>query len=267
MARMNKSKPHYRLDFIAENTFNRVWSVRMTRARAFWALAGAVAAVAALIFVILAYTPLRGLLPGSLRGDLRAQYLEASLRLDSLENVTRTNQNYLQNIVAILKDEHPDQAAPVASEAVRQLSDSLLRASEAEREFVRRYQTRERFNLSVLGPITAEGMTFVAPASPALNKEASPSGRGMILTPVGTAPFSAVYRGSVIVCSPTPDGGNNIIIQHPNGFISSYTGIEDVFVGKGSEVAAGQRIGHSSSPVLFELWLNGTALDPADYVF
>lgn len=264
---MNKTKPHYRLDFIAENTFNRVWSVRMTRARAFWALAGAVAAVAALIFVILAYTPLRGLLPGSLRGDLRDRYLEASLKLDSLEQVTRTNETYLQNLMAILMDEHPEQAAPVASEAVRQLSDSLLEASEAEKEFVRRYQSRERFNLSVLGPITAEGMTFVAPINPSVTFAPVASGRGTLLTPTGTAPFTAIYRGTVIACAPTPDGRNNVLVQHPNGFISGYTGLEDVFVDKGSQVTAGQRVGHSSRPVIFELWLNGTALDPADYVF
>lgn len=265
MGHMNRTKPHYRLDFIAENTFNRLWSVRMTRARAIWAGIGACAAGAALIYVILAFTPLRALLPGALRGDLRADYQQATLRIDSLERVTRTNQAYMDNLIAIIKDEHPDATAPEASEAVERLSDSLLAASEAEREFVRRYQSRERFNLSVLGPITAEGMTFVAPINTGVDVEHS--GRALTFKPKGTAPFAAIYRGTVISSSAAADGSNNVLIQHPNGFISGYSGLGDVFVDKGDAVAAGQRIGHSAAPVLFELWLNGTALDPEDYVF
>jgi len=136
------SRRHYRLDFIAENTFNRVWSLRMSRPRVFLAAGACIAAVAALIFVLLAYTPLRQLMPGALHGDLRSRYIETALRVDSLENKVRINRAYIDNIATIMRGDDTDTLAYSDGMAAIELpsdADSLLAAGEAERDFVRRY--------------------------------------------------------------------------------------------------------------------------------
>ena len=91
-----RNPARYRLDFIKENTFNRVWSVRMTRARVFLVSAAIIAGGAALLWVIIAYTPVRQLLPGALKGDLRAQYIETAVKLDSLEQAAARNRAQLR---------------------------------------------------------------------------------------------------------------------------------------------------------------------------
>ena len=104
-----KNPARYRLDFIKENTFNRVWSLRMTRTRVFLVSAAIIAGGAALLWVIIAYTPVRRLLPGTLKGDLRTDYITAAIKLDSLEQASARNAAYIANIAALLQG---DENAP-----------------------------------------------------------------------------------------------------------------------------------------------------------
>lgn len=244
----------YRIELINENTLSRLWSLRLSGIRILLALAATVAAIASLIFVILTFTPVRGLLPGQLRGDLRQRYIASSLRLDSLQHAAALNDAYTRNILAILGDSVTAQDTPATTDSVRPgiEIDSLAQASDRERRFVQQYESTERYNLSVLAPIAAEGMIFEQPTS-------DPSGAG---------PVSAIYRGTVIACHPQPDGHTTVLIQHPNDFISVYTSLADTYVAKGDKVSAAQRIGHTtkSSPLVFELWHGGTSLDPSLYI-
>lgn len=258
-----KNPARFRLDFIKENTFNRVWSVRMTRTRVLIVSASIVAAGIALLWVALAYTPLRQLLPGALKGDLRAEYLTTAVKLDSLELAAGRNAAYLANIAALLQGEvAQDDTARVQEIAV---DDSLLAASEAERRFVRSYESQERFNLSVLAPIAAEGMVFAAPVGATAKTESLDTKGLMIKGPRNTS-VSAVYRGTIVMMTTGSDGLTSIAVQHPNDFVSVYTGLGEVFVDRGQRVEAGQRLGQIGDHALVELWHKGTSLDPLDYI-
>lgn len=266
-----KNPARFRLDFIKENTYNRIWSVRMTRAKVVMATAATVAAVAALIFVLIVFTPLRQLVPGTLKGDLRARYLDEALRIDSLENVVATNDAYISNILAVLAP--PDSVAPLpavgaAATQAATPTDTLLSASEAERAFVRRYEAEERFNLSVLAPIAAEGMLFTTPVG-GTAYEAESSADGARFSSGRLTAATAVYRGTVVGVYIADDGvGRSVTVQHPNDFVTVYSGLDDIFVRRGDKLVAGQRIGHAKEgrPFFFELWHGGTALDPAEYI-
>ena len=71
MAEDFKNRPHYRLDFVKENTFSILWSVRMTSAKVIIVSTAVIAGFAALIWLIIAFTPMRRLLPESLSGEVR----------------------------------------------------------------------------------------------------------------------------------------------------------------------------------------------------
>ena len=199
------------------------------------------------------FTPLGALLPGHLDGDLRSQYLDAALRIDSLERAAKRHDAYADNIRRIF--EGPDELPapqPTAAQASSVGADSLLEASEAERRFVRQFDARERFNLSVLSPIAAEGMIFESPVEN--------------VTGIGNA--DAIYRGTVVSVARAPEGTFTIAIQHPNDFLSVYSHLDEVYVDKGSKVIAGQRIGRTAAGAKldFELWHSGSALDAGQYV-
>lgn len=240
----------------------------MTRTRVWLVSCTVIAAFVALIWVIMAYTPLRQLLPGTLRGDLRGQYMETALRIDSLEQRMRINDAYLTNIAAIMNDDLPSDSVMQAAADAIALSDSLLAATEAERRFVQNYRNEERFNLSVLAPLAAEGMIFTTPIGASATVSAATDGVGVDIATGRALPVTAVYRGTVIAISHTADTGYTIVVQHPNDFISVYSGLSDTFVARGQKVEAAQGLGQTSARgvVAFELWHNGTTLDPREYI-
>lgn len=258
-----KNPARFRLDFIKENTFNRIWSVRMTRARVLIVSAAVIASGLALLWVALAYTPLRQLLPGALKGDLRAEYLDTAVKLDSLELAAGRNAAYLANIAALLQGEVAEGDTAVAPEIA--VDDSLLAASEAEKQFVRSYESQARFNLSVLAPIAAEGMVFASPVGATAQTESLATNGLRIKGPRNT-PVSSVYRGTVVLMSTGSDGMTTIAVQHPNDFVSVYSGLGEVYVDRGQRLESGQRLGQAGDRAVVELWHKGTALDPLDYI-
>ena len=246
-----RARRRWRVEIVNENTLARTWSIVLSGVRVWVAAAVVVGALISLISVIFMFTPLGGLLPGHLDGDLRSQYLDAALRIDSLERAARSHEAYADNIRRIFAGEAPDTAGRTVA-APATVADSLLEASEAERRFVRQFDARERFNLSVLSPIAAEGMIFESPVE----------------NIAGAGNIDAVYRGTVTGVTRTSGGSYTVTVQHPNDFLSVYSRLDEVYVDKGAKVMSGQRIGRTASGnrLDFELWHAGSLLDPQQYV-
>lgn len=145
---MKRPPSHYRLDFISENTFTRVWSIRFTRARVIVAAVVSAAALCALLFVILRFTPVGRLLPGSLEPDTKARIVQMALQLDSLESVVESERRYAENLVAIMMGEatgtdkdNPDSIAPSPySQLTPEQADSMVAPSSRETEFLKKQQ-------------------------------------------------------------------------------------------------------------------------------
>ncbi len=251
-ARPLKTRRRWRVEIINENTLARVWSMRLSEFKAWIAGGALIAAIGSLIAVILIFTPIRSLLSGELPGDLRDRYTELALKLDSVSERARISEAYSANIVAILTDSVSEDDVRRRVETSVATTDSFITASEREKQFVQQFESRERFNLSVLSPIAAEGMIFEAPTA----------------TDAGTGNVGAIYRGTVIALDYGSNGLGVIAIQHPNDFISVYSNLSDTYVEKGAKILAGQRIGASTTdaPLLFELWHSGTLLDTPQYI-
>lgn len=253
--RPHRTRRRWRVEIINENTLSRIWSLRLTGLKA-WIFGGTLlAAIASLIAVIIIFTPVRAILSGELPGKMRDRYIDMALRIDSISERARIGETYSMNIMSILTDSiNADSLRAEASKLAEEnpTVDSLLPASEREKQFIKQFEARERYNLSVLSPIAAEGMIFEPPTS----------------TEDGSGNVSAIYRGTVISVENLPGGRSNITVQHPNDFISIYRNMSDTYVDKGAKVAANQRIGYSTTdaPMLFELWHSGTLLDAGEYI-
>ena len=141
---MAKTRKHYRLEFQSEDSLTRLWSIRFTRVRAILAGALSIAAVLALLFVIMRFTPAGKIIPGWIEPDSKAKMVEMALRLDSLERLLHSEQQYSANVIAIMKGqamstskENPDslQDAPPALKYSPEEADSMLAPSATERLF------------------------------------------------------------------------------------------------------------------------------------
>lgn len=254
MGKKFKTRKKYRLTFVNENTFNAVWSVKLTRAKV-WALSAlCCAAIAALVVAILAWSPLNSLLPGHIKPAERTQIVDYTTRFDSLQNRSRIQQQYLNNLMSILSGDSIElETAAIATPA--EITDTLMTATETEREFVNNWMARERGHLSVLTPIVAEGMMFRLPANAAVLLD---DGSGF-RAPNGATVW-AIQEGTVISTSIDPlTSLTTVIVQHTNDFISTYGGLRLGYISIGQHVAAGQAIGVLSAEGLLPMsvWHQG----------
>ena len=220
--------------------------------------------------LLLIFTPLRAILPPRMTTDLRDKYEELAIKADSVTSAARLHEQYVRNVMSILGDTVPN-TADAPQQATTLPIDSLMEATETERSFVQRFEADERYNVSVLSPIAAEGMAFYPPTwGLEVEERTSDSGIPYVQAAPGKdSPVSAIYRGTVINTYYTTGRGSTVVIQHPNGFISQYSGLSHLFVTRGDKVAAGSRIGLASDKMghlVFELWHNGSPLPPTQYV-
>ncbi len=271
-----KVKTRYRIVLLDENRFKSIFSFSARR--------GGMIMISIVIFflcavlgaMLLGVTPLRTLLPGYMKGDDRRNYIETANRVDSLARLTALNNLYLTNFSDILSDNIDiDSIIAAHNDTVSRVNlpiDSLLTTSDAEREFVKQYEQRERFNVSVLSPVAAEGMQFFAPVTGAAISSTDGSGHMSFSLPA-SAPVSSIYKGTVVDTYYAPATGHTVVIQHPNNFLSRYSGLGECFVKKGDRVRTGSRVGLArrksspdTEPVAFEMWYNGSQLNPTDYI-
>ena len=269
-----KTKSRFRLSFTNENTFNEVWVLKFTRKKVVMAILVLVFAIVCMVSTILAFSPLRMLLPGYLKQSQRQENIVNSMRMDSLTTRVNISTAYVKNLAAILSG-HADTllTREVTTSEINVSPDSLLPASDTEKKFVRQFEEAERFNLTVLSPVDADGVAFFTPVAGATVVDATDNNTIINLTVARDTPVTSIYEGTVIACYSSSTGGNSIIIQHSNGFMSKYSGVTSSFVNAGDKVSTGTSIGiancntsDKNKALQFELWNKGTALDPLKYV-
>lgn len=267
----------FRLSLTSENTFSRIVHLRLSMPGLIITIVVAAIILAIGGIFIVVNTPLRVALPGYLRNAQRQEYEQTAERIDSIVSQTSIRNSYVDNLLAVITGDLDTVLPPIPVDTLSRIYtlDSLAKASEAEREFLDKYRERERFNLSVMSPIVAQGMKFVNPLEGAELRlpEKNQDPRFADFEPLATQPVSSIYRGTVLDIFNTPAEGIVVMVQHPNDFVSRYTGITSPFVSRGDKVTSGQRLGlvernkaaNITRPA-FELWYNGTRVNPRDYI-
>lgn len=270
-----KTKSRFRLSFINENRFNEVWTIKFTHTEIVITSLLLIAAISCLVATIIVLSPIRTLLPGYLKEGQRQENIVNSMRIDSMSTRVSINNAYISNLRSLIDLQADTAIAAAATTQYTPMSpDSLLPASENEKLFVRQFEEEERFNLNVLSPIAAEGISFFPPVSHATELPGHEQPKTSIrLTSPPSSTVCAVYAGTVIDSYPTRGNRNTIIIQHPNGFVSKYSGVHTPFASTGDKVEKGSVIGITSprdsgqeTGITFELWNKGAALNPREYI-
>lgn len=110
-----------------------------------WPRVVAAALVVMAIFIgigigIVWFTPLKGRLPGYLGPEQRMEAEDAILKVDSIRELYKVHQAYLDNLVKVLDtDRQPDEPDTVG-QALPLIPDSLMVSSEIELEFMKKMQ-------------------------------------------------------------------------------------------------------------------------------
>ena len=139
-----KIKKRYRLIVTDESRLQDVWSLRLTTRRGILLSVGVVLAAVVLAAVLIMVTPLRSLLPGYMKEHQRADFIEALLKLDSLQNEYDRNQAFLRNITLVFDtDRVPTDSASMTKPDSVNVVDTIMPTSVEEQEFIKMMKERE----------------------------------------------------------------------------------------------------------------------------
>ena len=258
-----------------ESRLQDIASWSLTPARIWGILFAALLLTLAVGYLFVLLTPVKNLIPGYFRESQRAASIEAMLRVDSIAEAYRRNEAYLANMRMVLDINRAPADSVSASGALKVFSpDSLLPQSQEEAKFAKMMQEREKFNISVVASMAAEGMLFYPVSDegvPALESRDSYASRIILPT---SASVMAIADGSVLACYyDQKSKGYALLMQHDNGFVSRYSGLGTPVVGQSDIVSGGQIISLSPKPrnaqpieITVELWHNGTPVKPYDFI-
>lgn len=274
----------YRLNFRDPYTDEETWHIYVS---AFNVVAGMFAFILIMFIVIassIAYTPLLDLLPGHLGSKSGELLVRNIIKLDSLEQEVRNWREYRENIALIMEGKTPVSLSASASDTVSRQKkeiltpsrmDSLLRrqmegSGPYSLENTRRPGRSSKTTLDLFPPIQGIVTRPFDPASPVFGIDITASTGNSVLS---------VLDGTVLMSIWTPSDGFVIQIQHAGNLISIYKNLSQLIRKQGDRVRAGEIIGYVGNresdaqtgtlakPYLhFELWYNGSAIAPEDYI-
>ncbi|MFV0420149.1 MAG: murein hydrolase activator EnvC family protein [Dysgonomonas sp.] len=270
----------YRLSVINENTLEEIWKIKASIfSGAVLLLLFAFLLVSVTSAIIIA-TPIRYYLPGYLDVEVRERALRSAIKADSLEEQLKYQEIYINNIRDIFSGVRQIDSVKIVDTVSVSENDPLLQKTETEKEYVKRFEDEEKYNLSVLSQSTGnplEGIVFFKPTKGLITRKFNPAEEqfGIIISTAAKETVSATLDGVVIFAGYDIKSKYTIQIQHKNGFISVYKNTTMLLKKTGDKVRTGEAIAiieenkdneKSTSALEFELWYRGNAVNPENYI-
>ena len=266
----------YRLTITNENTLEDVITLHVSKLNGLSWLIFALGVLFVIASLIVSYTPLRNYLPGYMNSEIRAQVVDNALRVDSLQQLVERQNLYIMNIQDIFRGNIKADTVRSIDSLTTLRQDSLMKRTKREEEFRKQYEEKEKYNLTTLTAISADGLNFYCPTrgivSASFNAEQRHYGTDIAANPGESV--LATLDGTVILSAYTAETGYVIQVQHRQDFVSVYKHCGSLLKREGDTVKGGEAIALvgntgqlTTGPHLhFELWHRGRALNPEIYI-
>lgn len=278
---INKLTHKYRLIFLNDSTFQEVGYIRLSRLNIISITGTLLIFLITLTYIVIAYTPLREIIPGYPDAEMRSNIINNRIQLDSLEMELRFRDQYFENLSIIISGNEPNNFLDFSSDTskkdykniqfTRSSADSALR-QEIELIPGLHDQPGEPKQVST----SLEKIHFFPPARGIVTNSFNPLNNhfGTDIVAAPNEVVKATLDGTVLMASWTLETGYVMQIQHDNNIVSFYKHNAELLKKVGARVKAGDAIaiiGNSgeltTGPHLhFELWHNGIAINPEDYI-
>jgi murein DD-endopeptidase MepM/ murein hydrolase activator NlpD len=236
---------------------------------------------------IIAFTPLREYIPGYTDTNLNREVYELNLRADSLRREMKKKDIYFENLKKVVEGYDFAADSALASVSIyeplpagvtdtitlkKSVQDSILRA---EYEAQNQYNLFGKDYLSTTKPNSLVKNFYVPLTGKVINAFNPDKGHfGVDIASEGDKIINATLDGTVVFSSWSINHGYCIGIQHEDSYFSVYKHNATLLKKEGEYVKAGEAIailGKSGEAeafehLHFELWHNGLALDPVEYM-
>ncbi len=253
------------------------WKVNITPIGLISGIAALLIIIITVLMILMAYTPILEVFPGyKTRSErMHDDLVNSIMQVDSIERLMGRMIEYNDAVTKIINGSTPTLHSTIMTDSIKKetemalptRADSLLR-SLLERESGE-YSLR---NTREANPIAA---MFSAPIKGTVTRhfDAHDSSYGISIMSIdANQSVTAVENGTVVGVLQGVTGYTTILIQHGEGYTSAYSQLGETLVRKGQIVQSGSVIGRlaeNEDKILeleFELWRNGTAVDPERYI-
>ena len=274
--RVQRWRNKFRFVILNDDTFEEVLTLKLSPLNIFTFSVFAILFTIGITTIVIAFTPLRELVPGYASSRLRRESIDLALKADSLEASVRANEKYISGIQRILNGEIIDSVLTELQNESDSIDEVVISSPSAEDSAFRQWVEEENeFALDQNAPELDIPQLF-APVDGLLTSKFN-QGNGHyavdIAAPKNT-PIKSCYEGTVVYSDWSSENGHTILIQHENNLISAYKHNSAILKSVGDFVRSGEAIAiignsgeNSTGPHLhFELWFDGYAINPEEYI-
>jgi murein DD-endopeptidase MepM/ murein hydrolase activator NlpD len=268
----------YRVNIISEEHFEEKASLRLSALHLVIVFSSVIIIMVSLTIYLVAFTSLREYIPGYADSGSKKRMLELLRTTDSLENKIKATDIFLENIqLAILGKKIQEEQLYVKDTAsnfkdirnIKSKEDSLLRIEVEKADF---------YNVSnkKKGGNKLTSFLFFSPLRGMITDsfDKKTNHFGVDIAAKKNEAVKSVLDGTVMLDTWTPETGHVIMIQHADNLVSVYKHNALLLKKSGAFVKAGEPIAIvgnsgelSTGPHLhFELWYNGSPLNPEEFI-
>ena len=280
----DKLRKKYRIVVYNNDTYEEKIHFKFTLLNFFNILVFSSVLLIVLVTYLIAFTPLREYIPGYTDVSLNRRVYEMEQRADSLETVFHQKDLYINNLKKIImgEDFENDSINSLLTKTSNtDFSNIKDKKSKEDSLFRVEYETETRNNLfkqEIIkdNPTKYKLVSFFSPMNGIITNHFNREEKhyGVDLVADNNSVIKSTADGTVIYSDWTVENGYCIGIQHNGNLFTIYKHNAVLLKDDGDFVKAGEPIaiyGNSGSmstgPHLhFELWYNGTPLNPEDYI-
>ena len=258
-------------------TGQEIWHVFVSRINMVLAVVALLLVVFVAVLTTVAYTPVLDLIPGYPGSRSREALIANIMKLDSLSAEVSRWEEYHANFARILDGQVPVAGTDTTRRqgvkgtvSARIGLDSVLRGEMTAEGSPYRLtdgstvRTRAEVTFEMLPPVKGMITKPFSPKTGVYGVEIAPAPNQVVL---------AVLDGTVILNSWNPETGNIVVIQHGGNMVSIYKQVAKAMKSTGEHIRAGEPVAVTGAMtdnkiphITFELWYNGTAVDPENYI-
>lgn len=271
---------NFRLAIIDDQSHKQLITLHFSRTTLFITIVSILFSLGAIIFSIIAYTPVRTFIPGYPDARSKKAAIQNAITIDSLETVIYKWGLYSENLKRVMEGMDPVKIDSMVNAGMMSTTTDVDMAEIMKRDSLLREKVKEEEQFGISAErqkrkLPIEGMHFFCPLKGVISQAYNPVSHPYIdiTAPVGSV-VKAVLDGTVIYSGWSEEYGHTIQIQHEEDIVSIYKHNEKLLKKTGDKITAGSPIalvGNSGSltngtHLHLELWHQGSAVDPAKYI-
>jgi len=269
----------YRLVILNDASFEEKFSLRLTPGGILILVSAITIFMSFLLTSLIAFTPLREYIPGY--GDIsdRKALIALSLKADSVADLIKAKNEYIENLQNVLSGNLTSDTTQPQKTEEKNNQHISIKPSKTDSVLRQEIEQQDKFSLTLSNSSGASGISgyfFFSPVKGMVTHSfnIAEGHFGVDVVAKENEFIKAALDGTVVYAGWTANDGYVIQLQHSNNLMSIYKHNSDITKNIGDHVKAGEPIaiigntGETSSGthLHFELWYNGTPINPQDYV-